>query len=135
MSIESNKALVRRMIEELHNKGNIAAAKDIIADTFTARGALGVMKLSREEYVQFVAGRRAAIPNLHITIDELVAEGDRVVARGHDEGTPIAEYLGLPPTGKSFNVTWIDIYWIENGRIAGMDYEMSMETLRAQLGA
>ena len=134
MSIESNKAVVRRMIEELLNKGNVAVAQELIGDTFTARGGWELMTLGRDEYGAFSC-RRASTPDLHITIEELVAEGDRVVTRGRDQGTPAGEWMGIRPTGKSFSVTWIDIYWIEDGRIVGMDYEMSMETLRAQLGA
>ena len=133
MSLEQSKALVRRYVEEVHNKGNLAVVDELIGPRFVALSQAGPWELGPAEMKQFVAQRRTAIPDFRATIDEMIAEGDKVVVRGHDEGTQMGEYMGFAPSGKTFNISWIDIFRIENGQIVEMWWEMSMDTLRKQL--
>ncbi len=118
MSSEENKAIARRWSEELWSKGELAVADEIVAanyvrhdpgDPFSAEGPQGVKRL--------VGGLRALIPDLHITIEDMIAEGDKVVTRYTGTGTDTGGFMGRPPTGKQTKVTAIQIFRIINGKI------------------
>jgi steroid delta-isomerase-like uncharacterized protein len=71
----------------------------------------------REGIKQFYATLRAAFPDIHFTIEDQIAEGDRVVTRWTARATHTGEYQGIPPTGKQFSLTGIDIDRIANGKV------------------
>ena len=77
----------------------------------------------------------AAFPNLHFTFEDLIAEGDKVVVRETMSGTQQGELMGIPPTGKQFSVTGIEIYRFEGGKIVEHWLESDMLGLLQQLGA
>ena len=132
MSIEENKALVRRFVEAV-NKGDEAALAQIVADDFTASTLAADIKFDRKDLVGLFVGRLQVIPDFRSTIIDLIAEGDKVVALGRDTGTPTGEYMGIPPTGKSFNMTWVDVYRIRKGQLVEMLVEANLDTMRQQL--
>jgi steroid delta-isomerase-like uncharacterized protein len=118
MSTEENKAIARRWSEELWSKGDLAVADEIVAanyvrhdpgDPFVAEGPEGVKRL--------VKGLRAQMPDLHITIEDLVAEGDKVVSRYTGTGTVTGEFMGKTFTGKQTKATAIQIFRIVDGKI------------------
>jgi predicted ester cyclase len=129
MSIEENKAHVRRFFEEVYNKGNVAAVDEFLAPNillhFDSPSDVPVpaeLQLSLEEIKQFVSQFRTTFPDYHFTVELQVAEGDMVVTRGTARGTQTGEYRGLtykgiPPTGKQ--VTWTEtwIYRIRDGKL------------------
>ena len=129
MSTEENKAIVRRFYEELWNKGNVAAVDELLAPNillhFDAPSDVPVsaeMQLSLEGIKQVVSEFRSTFPDLHYTIDLLVAEGDLVVSRVTAHGTHTGEYRGLtykgmPPTGKQVTWTETHIYRLAAGKI------------------
>lgn len=105
---EHNKRLVRRLYEETRNKGNFAVADELAAGdllihlpTKEIRGAEGAK--------QEIVALREAFPDIHFTIDDQIAEGDRVVTRWSAHGTHTGTFLGLPATGKHVRVMGIDI--------------------------
>jgi steroid delta-isomerase-like uncharacterized protein len=113
-----NKAPARKMIEEVWNKQNLSAAELMIAPKYIAhdpatpgdiRGIAG--------FRQFFHQYTSAFPDQHFTIDDLIAEGDRVVTRWSVEGTQTGPLPGIPPTGKRIRVTGTTISRIENGKI------------------
>src|ERR687898_1283214 len=123
MSTEENKALVRREQEELWNHtGNLDAAEELFAPDYA--GA------ARQEAADF----RQGFPDVVSTIEDLIAEGDKVVARWRSRATHQGEYMGIPQTGKEVQFTGISFYRIEEGKIA---QEWSVEDeygLMAQIG-
>lgn len=124
MTTESNKAVVRRYIEEVINDGNI----DLI-DTLFAPAM-------REKVKQFLTGGGdASFPDGREEIQHLVAEGNTVVAHWILRGTHRAPYLGIPATGKSIEMHGFSIYFLEDGQI--VHDLMVMDNLDAleQLGA
>jgi len=133
MAAEENKTLVRRLIEEAWNKGNLAVIDELLSPDYVlhidAPGAPG-----REGYKQAVAMHRAAWSNLRLTIEDMIAEGDKVAMRGTLRGVHEGEYMGIPPTGKQ--ATWgaISIRRIEGGQIAEEWVEVDMLGLLQQLG-
>jgi steroid delta-isomerase-like uncharacterized protein len=107
MSVEENKALVRREQEELWNHtGNLDAAEELFAPEQA--------EAARQEAADF----RRGFPDVVSTIEDLIAEGDRVAARWSARATHHGEYVGVPATGKEVEFTGISVYRIEGNRIA-----------------
>jgi len=113
MSLEKNKATVRRFIEEW-NKRNLAALDELMAaDYFDP--SLQVRGL--EAYKQLLTMFLKSFPDWHETIEDIIAEGDRVWIRFKDTGTHTGEYRGLAPTGKKVTETGVLIWRIVDGKI------------------
>jgi len=113
MSLEKNKATVRRFIEEW-NKRNLAALDELItADYFDP--SLQVRGL--EAYKQLLTMLLKGFPDWHETIEDIIAEGDKVWVRFKVTGTHTGEYRGLAPTGKKVTETGVLIWRIVDGKI------------------
>ena len=118
MSIEENKALVRREYEEGVNKGNLAVLDEIFAPDYAGHlGGLPEPIRGREAFKRFITTWRTAFPDLYTTIEDMIAEGDRVVVRHTWRGTQKGEFSGISPTGRQVIFTGIDIYRIAGGKI------------------
>lgn len=119
MSTEANKALVRRLYEEGFNTGNIDLADEVFSPGFFDHGsAPGLPNTGPESFKQMLRMFRAAFPDMHATIDDMIAEDDKVVTRTHWHGTHQGEFFGAPATGKEFTLTSTDILRIEDGKVA-----------------
>jgi predicted ester cyclase len=124
VSLEENKALVRREQEELWNHtGNLEAAQEL----FAAEQA----EAAKQEAADF----RQGFPDVVSTIEELMAEGDKVVARWRSRATHRGAYMGIPPTGKEVEFTGISVYRIEEGKIAQSWNVEDQLGLMRQIGA
>ncbi len=119
MSTESNKAVARRFLEEVFGQGKLAVADEIVALDHVDRGpgTLPGLPHGPEGSKMIVMVYRNAIPDIHFTIDEQIAEGDMVVTRWTGHGTHKGELAGIPATGKSATVTGIGVDRIVNGKI------------------
>src|SRR5207302_7038317 len=108
MDSEANKLLVRRIIDEVINAGNFDAADEIFAPEYTANGRTdrgqgpGLMKKA-------AARGRAAFPDLVVTVEDQVADGDKVVTRERWTGTHLGLFAGIPPTSRTVVGTAITI--------------------------
>jgi serine phosphatase RsbU (regulator of sigma subunit)/predicted ester cyclase len=115
---EKNKALVRRFYEA-HLKGDLDAMREMMAPDFVDRSLFpGEEGSDREAYIQGVAEDRAANSVLRITIDDQIAEGDKVVTRYTERSIRRREWLGVAPTGKEVCSTGVDIHRIAGNKIA-----------------
>jgi steroid delta-isomerase-like uncharacterized protein len=115
---EQNKIIVCRAIEEVWNRGNYEIVDDLTASDIVVHSSTPGEEIHGPERVkQFYATLRASFPDLHFTIEDQVAEGDRVVTRWTARATHTSEYQGIPPTGKQYMMTGIDIDRIANGKI------------------
>jgi serine phosphatase RsbU (regulator of sigma subunit)/predicted ester cyclase len=115
---EKNKALVRRFYEA-HLKGDLDAMREMMAPDFADRSLFpGEEGPDREAYIQGVAEDRAANSVLRITIDDQIAEGDKVVTRYTERSIRRREWLGVAPTGKEVSSTGVDIHRIAGNKIA-----------------
>ncbi len=114
---EENKALVRRAFEELWNTGNVAVADEFIATDYVAQIPAGTPPLDWEGHKQMYLMFRTAYPDLHFTLEDMVAEGDKVVVRYTARGTHKAELMGIAPTGKQVTVGAILIVRFAGGKI------------------
>jgi steroid delta-isomerase-like uncharacterized protein len=114
---EENKALARRFIEEAFNQGNL----DVIDETTSSEWVHHDPAMPEEGHgpegaKQFVQMYRSAFPDTHITIEDQVAEGDKVVTRWTARGTHEGELMGITPTGNRVEITGITIDRIEGGK-------------------
>jgi steroid delta-isomerase-like uncharacterized protein len=120
MSSETNKTLSRRFFEEVFSKGKLAVADEIIVKDQVNSGPGNPPGLlpGLEGTKQLVTMYRNAFPDVHFTIDEQLAEGDKVMTRWTAHGTHQGELAGIPATGKSSTVTGVAVDRIVNGKIA-----------------
>ena len=119
MSVEeNNKALVRRFNEKVYNRGNMDVADELLAPNFVSRDTLTGEEASREDLKREIAEQAATSSDLHFSIEEQIAEGDKVVTRSIGSGThDLAEYEGLAPSGVRITIENIDIYRVVEGKI------------------
>jgi len=134
MSLEENKALVRRGTEEVFNKGNVAAIDEFFAPNLVPYSLPPAVTRDREGYKQMVTAILAAFPDFHITVEDMVAEGDKVVARATTRGTHKGEFMSIAPTGKQATWTEIFIWRIEGGKVVEIWAEVDQLGLMQQLG-
>src|SRR4051794_13174133 len=118
MTIDHNKAAVRRWSEDLWSRGNLAVADEIVAsdyvrhdpgDPFPARGP--------EDIKRIVGMLRGMLPDFHIEVDAIVAEGDLVVSRYTATATDTRGYMGMPATGKSIRTSAMQMFRLRDGKI------------------
>ena len=119
MSAEENKALARRELEEIFAaKGNIDAAEEIYAQNYISHQPAGDDDIRGPEAIkQFAAGMREAFPDLQITIEDQIAQGDKVLTRFRTRGTHKGELWGIPATGKEVEITNMSMCRIEGGKM------------------
>jgi steroid delta-isomerase-like uncharacterized protein len=115
MTTEENKATARRFADEVLNQGNLALIDELVAPDFVDHSVSPGIPPNREGAKTFFTMLRGAFPDLHVTIDDVIAEGDRVVLRSTAHGTMKGELLGMPPSGKSATWASIDILRFANG--------------------
>ena len=135
MGTEENKAIIRRFVEEIPNMGNLAAADELMAGGFTLHFPNMPPIEGAEAFNEIPTAIRTAFPDLVETIEELVAEGDRVVERFTLRGTHLGDFMGIPPTGKPVSWTAMAFYRLEDGRIAECWVEANLLGLALQTGA
>jgi predicted ester cyclase len=133
MAAEQNKAIMRRMIEEIWNKGNLLVADELFHPDHVSPSAPDLPK--GPESVKMLAQMfRSAMPDYHMTIDLIFADDRKVVARFTQTGTHNgAPLMGIQPSGRRAEWTEIGILEIENGKIIRSWYEVDMLSMMQQL--
>jgi steroid delta-isomerase-like uncharacterized protein len=117
------------------NEQNYDVVGVLLADDLVDHNpALPMEVTSPEEFKEAVAMIHSAFPDFEAPIEDIIAEGDRVVTRTREMGTHEGEFAGVAPTGKSVEIQGINIYRIEDGRIAEMWIQVDTMGLMGQLG-
>jgi steroid delta-isomerase-like uncharacterized protein len=132
---EQNKKLVRRFVRDLLNDENPSAVDQLLAEDFVLRLPGHAPVQGREAFTQAVQEWRAAFPDWRVSIEELIAEGDRVAARWRCEATHQGPLLGIPATDRRVSWTANDILRIQDNKIVENTAEEDMFGLMRQLGA
>jgi steroid delta-isomerase-like uncharacterized protein len=135
MSTEQNKAVVRRVFDEVINEGNLNVADETLTPDYVYRSPGSPDFHGPEGFKQLITMYRSACPDVHLEIDELIADGDTVVTRWTGRGTQLGEFMGIPPTGKQVTVTGVIITHFRGGKAAEEWELMDMLGLLQQLGA
>jgi len=116
MTTDENKAQFRRTFEELFNRGNLAVADDLVAPDFLNHDAPPDQNRGPESMRGTVTMLRSAFPDLHFTIEELIAEGDTVAGRVTAAGTHLGTFMGISPTGRPFQQQQMHIVRFRDGK-------------------
>lgn len=127
MSTEENKALMRRIYEEVINQGDMDAADEVIAADVVDHAPFPGQKPGLEGFKEAVSAFRSAFPDLHMTMDDVIAEGDMVAVRFTMSGTHQGELMGIPATGNRMTITGIDLGRFEGGK--GVEHWASQDDL------
>jgi len=115
---EQNKTAVRNFIEEVWNRGNLALLDEVYAPDYVYYGPGGQEIKGPEGFKQAVETYRAAFPDLHCTVEDQLAEGDKVATRWILRGTHKGELMGAPPTGNKVVMSGTVIHRFEGDRMA-----------------
>jgi steroid delta-isomerase-like uncharacterized protein len=134
-STEDNKATVRRYLEEAWNQKNLGILDQLTASDYARYISGQASPLDREGQKQRIASFHQALPYVHLTLEDLIAEGDRVVFRITLRGTHSGTLMGVPPTGKRVTISAIDIARLADGKIVEHWGQMDTFGLLQQLGA
>jgi steroid delta-isomerase-like uncharacterized protein len=116
MSVEENKADTRRAVDEFWNKGNMELLNEFWATNYIHHDPGTPEVNDLEGFKQWVITTRTGFPDLKVTIEDIIAEGDKVVTRWTFRGTHKGELGGIPPTGKQVTMTGITIDRIADGK-------------------
>ena len=133
MSLEANKALVRRFVEEVQSQHKLTVVDEIM-DPHMIDHAAEASQNSAETFKKFFSGFIAAFPDVKAVIHNQVAEGDKVVTHKTFHGTHKGEFMGIPPTGKKVAIEVIDIFRIAGGKFAEHWAVADMMSVMQQLG-
>ncbi len=135
MSVEENKAIIRRYIEVGWSTGDMAAVAEAVDPGYRRHQPNMAMPVeSEKELEQLIGMYRAGVPDLDIRIEHLVAEGDWVVTRVICRGTHTGELAGIPPTGKPLEFTVSDIFQMAGGKVVESWHNVDDLGLLQQIG-
>ena len=130
MKLEHNKAIVRGYMNEVVNKGNLAAFDSYISTDVVFNNSKGL-----KQQLAGIQVIRSAFPNFQLVIEDQIAEGDKVVTRVTFQGTHRGEYRGVAPTGKQVRYAGIAIDRIVDGKVVEMWHVADTLSLLQQIGA
>ena len=135
MSTEQNKAIVRRIYDEIINQGNFEVADELFASEYVYRSPGTPDLRGPDGFKELIGGYRSAFPDLHMTVQEMIAEGDSVASRWTAEGTHQGELMGIAPTGRHASIAGLIVTRLAGGK-AVEDFEIfDVMGLLQQLGA
>ena len=134
MLAEERKAMIRRIMDEVLNKGNIAVIDEIMAPDYAFHGADGTQTKGLEAFKQFVSMIRGAFPDMHYKVDDAVCEGDIVAIRTSFTATNTGPLRGMPPTGKKVTMQEALFYRFEGNKPIEEWQFMNHLALLQQLG-
>ncbi len=132
MSTDQNKRTTRRLYELL-NAGQVAETADLVSADYEEHDPLPGQGTGREGALDRFSMLTTALAP-HFTIEDLVAEGDRVVVRWMNAGTHVGDFAGIPATGKTFEITGVDIYRVADGQLREHWHVIDQLSMLGQLG-
>lgn len=136
MSTETNKAICRRMLEQLYDEQRVDLVQEFLAEDLVQHIAGGPpVPPGLESFKEVLIMALAAFPDIQFTYDDEIAEGDKVVFRWTMTATHQGEFMGVPATGKPVTRTGAAIYRLDNARIAELWFFADNLEFMQQLGA
>jgi steroid delta-isomerase-like uncharacterized protein len=135
MSLEENKALFRRWFDDVVNANDYSVVDELLAPGYQAHFPGAPEAIDRDGHRGMVEMFAAAFPDWQESIEDVIAEGDRVVLRVTAGGTHEGDFQRMPASGRAVTITGIGIARIEDGRIAESWWDFDGLGLMQQLGA
>jgi steroid delta-isomerase-like uncharacterized protein len=133
IALEQNKQLVRRFIDEIFLRGDFSAVDELLAEDFTPH-TWGPTPPGRDGLKQAIQRVSAGISDPKMTVEDMIAEGDRVAVRLTSSATHTGEFMGMPPTGKRYEIGEIHIFRIRDGRVCEHWHQADFTGMMQQLG-
>jgi steroid delta-isomerase-like uncharacterized protein len=133
-TVEENKAVIRRFVEEVQNQRNWDAFDELNDPSFVNHSSPPGVPSDREGGKMFLGGFLNAFPDARFTVDDMIAEGDQVVTKKTFTGTHKDEFFGIPATGKPVTLQFVDIMRVRGGRITEHWLSMDQLSFMQQLG-
>jgi len=131
---DANKEILRRALDDFWNQRDMGAIDELYATGYLGHDPSGLHGATLKEFKQATAGLFTAFPDFHLTIDNEVVEGDKVVKRWTITGTHRGEFMGIPPTENHIAVTGINLYRIADGKIVETWWSSDALGMLQQLG-
>ena len=135
MSELGNRVVVQRFLEEVINQGRLEQANEIVAEDFVELDPLPGQRQGREGLKEVIGMLRTAFPDIHWVVDEMIAEGEKVVTRFTWTGTQQGTFMGIPATGRNVVVKGVVIDRIVGGMMTDSRILMDTIGMMQQLGA
>jgi steroid delta-isomerase-like uncharacterized protein len=132
--IEDNKQFMRRFVEEVINKKNLDAVNELVAEDFIEHVPFPGQVPGREGLRHVLSTFLSAFPDIRWTLEEQIAEGEKVVSRFTMTGTHRGGFLGIHPTGKPVNIWGVVIDVVRDGKFSESRIIMDTMSLMQQLG-
>src|SRR5579863_670401 len=134
-SMEQNKHVVQRFVEECWNQGNLNKASEFLDDQVRFHDpAFPGLSPGIQNIKNHIEGTRKAFPDLHITIEDTIAERNEVVLHWTARGTHKGQFVGLQPTQRKVSIDGTSIYRLEGSKIAESYANWNLASLMAQVG-
>jgi steroid delta-isomerase-like uncharacterized protein len=133
MSVEENRVVVRRYYEEVLGEGQLPLLEKLAVSDYHEHDPLPGQADGRDGLKQRVEMLRNAF-RPQFTLEDMIAEGDRVAVRWTNRGIHVGEFMGIPPTGKAFAIAGIDIHRLENRKLAEHWHVVDVLSQLQQLG-
>ena len=130
----ANKEILRHTLNDFWNQRDVGAIDELYATDYLGHDPSGLNGATLEEVKQSAAGIFTAFPDFHLTIDDEVAEGDKVVKRWTVTGTHRGEFMGIPPTENHITITGVNFYRIADGKIVETWWSSDALGMLQQLG-
>jgi predicted ester cyclase len=127
------RAMLRAMFDEIINKGNLELADELFAEDYVDHGPMGDIA-GREQFKQLVAMWRAAVPDVHCELDNIIVEGDTAAWTVRTTGTHTGDGLGFPATGKRFETVSANVGRFRDGKAVEHWAEQGMFPMLVQIG-
>ena len=131
---ENNKAVIRKFLDEVINQNRMDRADDLVVEDFVELDPLPGQRQGREGLKEVLGMMRTAFPDIHWVVEEMVAEGEKVVTRFTWTGTHRGSFLGVPATGKSVSVKGVVIDELAGGKMSASRMLMDSLGMLQQLG-
>ena len=133
-AFESNKAVVRRFIDEIFLKSDFSAVDELLTDDFTPH-TWGPMPPGREGLKDAIERVSKGISDPKMVIEDVIAEGDRVAVRLTSSATHTGDFMGMPASGKRYEIGEIHIFRLRDGRVCEHWHQADFLGMMRQLGA
>ena len=134
VTIEENKALVRRFIDEIFVKGNEDAVDELVTEDFVPHTWPSTGD-GRADLKRAIVRVSKGLADARFTIEDMVAEDDRVAVRVTATATQVGEFMGMPASGKSYTIGEIHIFRIRDGKVSEHWHQFDVPSMMRQLGA
>ncbi|HEY97983.1 MAG TPA: ester cyclase [Dehalococcoidia bacterium] len=134
MSVEENKANIRRHVDEIWHKGNMKAVDELIHPNWVVRIPEGNDITGIDGFKQMAISQRTSFPDIHFTIDNMIGEGDYVAVQYTSTGTFKNKMGDIEPTGKKYKQPIVIIYRFEAGKQVETWISYNQLSMNQQLG-